>query len=283
MTEHYAEYLREAAMPSVWCPGCGNGLIVRALIDLVKELDISKDEVAVIGGIGCSGRTPYFLDFNTMHTTHGRAPAFATGLKMAQPELNVVLAMGDGDATGIGGNHLIHACRRNIDLTAIVFNNEIYGLTGGQAAPTTSGGKRTTTTPDGNEEPAFDICDLVESAGASFVARTTTFDFQEMGAFMTRAIAHEGFSVLEVMTPCPTYFGRLNEWDAPSETLTYVRESTIPVELGGDGGPIVEREQDEKEQDGDAAKRSTGVFVEDDRPEYTNVYQQRCTAAERHA
>lgn len=278
MNEQYAEYLRDEAMPTVWCPGCGNGLIIRALIDAVKALELEKDEVAVIGGIGCSGRTPYFLDFNTMHTTHGRAPAFATGLKMANPELNVILAMGDGDAAGIGGNHLIHACRRNIDLTGIVFNNEIYGLTGGQAAPTTSEGKRTTTTPAGNEEPAFDICELAETAGASFVARTTTFDFQEMSTFMTRALAHEGFSLLEVMTPCPTYFGRLNKRDQPSETLTYVRENTIPVEFGGNGGPVLE-----EEQDGESDEHPTGVFVEDDRPEYTNVYQQRCEAAQNHA
>lgn len=275
MSDRYGEYLRSDAMPSVWCPGCGNGLIVRALLDAVRALELEKDDVAVIGGIGCSGRTPYVLDFNTMHTTHGRAPAYATGLKMADPDLNVILTMGDGDSAGIGGNHLIHACRRNIDLTAVIFNNEIYGLTGGQVAPTTSAGKRTTTTPAGNDEPAFDICDLVESAGASFVARTTTFDFQEMSEFMTRALAHEGFSVLEVMTTCPTYLGRLNELDEPYETMTYVRESTIPVELGGDGGPILDDEENE-------GRRPTGVFVEEDRSEYVDQYQQRCEAAATH-
>lgn len=273
MNERYADYLRKEAMPSVWCPGCGNGVIVRALIDAVKALEIDKDDVAVIGGIGCSGRTPYFLDFNTMHTTHGRAPAFATGLKMARPELHVILAMGDGDASGIGGNHLIHACRRNIDLTAVIFNNEIYGLTGGQVAPTTTAGKRTTTTPGGNTEPAFDICELVKAAGASFVARTTTFDFQQLSAYMTRAVAHEGFSVLEVMTPCPTYLGRLNQWDDPYATLSYVRDTTVPVNLNeGEAEARAEVEQ----------QRPTGIFVDRDQPKYADVYRQRDEAVQNH-
>ncbi len=268
MNDRYRDYLRSDAIPTVWCPGCGNGVIIRALIDAVRTQRLTKDEVVVVGGIGCSGRTPYFLDFNTMHTTHGRAPAFGTGVKMARPDLTVILAMGDGDSVGIGGNHFIHACRRNIDMTAVVFNNEIYGLTGGQVAPTTSANKRTATTPTGNTDPAFDISKLAETAGATFVARTTTFDFQQLNQFMSRAIAHKGFSVVEVMTPCPTYLGRMNSYDDPYETLGYMRDTTVRL----DSGFSSESSNGEQKPE---LQRPLGIFVEDTRPEYTEQYFQR--------
>ncbi len=268
LTERYKEYLRAEELPSVWCPGCGNGVIVKALIDAVAALRLKKDEVVVVGGIGCSGRTPFILDFNTMHTTHGRALAFATGIKLARPELKVIVAMGDGDAAAIGGNHFIHACRRNIDLTAIVFNNAIYGQTGGQLAPTTPQGKRSTTSLLGNIEPAFDLCGLALGAGAGFVARTTTFDFQELNDFLKRAMAHKGFSVVEVLTPCPTYFGRMNELRDPYEMLYYLKDTTIPkdeAQLESEVEPL--------------NKMPTGIFKDEQRPEYTELYRELCEVA----
>jgi 2-oxoglutarate ferredoxin oxidoreductase subunit beta len=229
MSEIYRDYLRPNALPSVWCPGCGNGVIVKALLETVHELGWQKDEVVVVGGIGCSGRTPFILDFNTIHTLHGRALAFATGIKLANPSLKVVVVMGDGDTSAIGGNHFIHACRRDLDIKALVFNNGIYGQTGGQVAPTTPVGSRTMTTLGGKKDPTFDLAQLALGAGAGFVARTTSYDFNEMRQYIKAALQHDGFSMLEVMTACPTYFGRLNDMREPYEMLMYLKDTTTPM------------------------------------------------------
>jgi 2-oxoglutarate ferredoxin oxidoreductase subunit beta len=267
-------YLRTGALPSVWCPGCGNGVIVKALINAVATTEYEKDNIVVVGGIGCSGRTPFILDFNTMHTTHGRALAFATGIKLARPSLKVIVAMGDGDAVSIGGNHFIHACRRNIDLTAVVFNNSIYGQTGGQLAPTTPQGKRSTTSLEGNFEPAFDPSHLALGAGASFVARTTVFDFRELQVILQKALAHKGFSLVEVLTPCPTYFGRMNDLRDPYEMLQYIRETTLPIEdLPLQSKTAVSLDSSIFE------KRPTGIFRDETRPEYTELYRELIDAA----
>ncbi len=263
--ERYKEYLRRTQLPSIWCPGCGNGVIVKALIDAIIALGLKKDEIVLLGGIGCSGRTPFILDFNTMHTTHGRALAFATGIKLVRPEWTVIVVMGDGDAVAIGGNHFIHACRRNIDLTAIIFNNAIYGQTGGQLAPTTPQGKRSTTSLQGNIEPAFDVCELALGAGATFVARTTSYDFQQMSDFFQKAIAHKGFSVVEVLTSCPTYYGRLNELRDPYEMLLYLRDTTFPL----DDAALAEQSEW-------MSKLPTGIFRCEQRAEYTALYRQLC-------
>jgi 2-oxoglutarate ferredoxin oxidoreductase subunit beta len=227
--EDLSRYLRPGAWPNIWCPGCGNGNIVRALVTAFDRLGLDLDRVVVVSGIGCSSRTPFYLNTNGMHTTHGRALAFATGIKMVRPDLTVVVAMGDGDAVGIGGNHFIHACRRNLDLTAIVYNNSIYGMTGGQAAPTTPEGFRSTTTPAGQPEPPFDVAGLAIAAGATFVARTTTFDFDEMPRLIAEAIRHPGFAVVEILTQCPVYFGRLNDLGDAADLLDYERDLTLPV------------------------------------------------------
>jgi 2-oxoglutarate ferredoxin oxidoreductase subunit beta len=260
----YKRYLREARLPSIWCPGCGNGIIVKALLQATTALGLNNDEVVVVGGIGCSGRTPFLLDFNTMHTTHGRALAFATGIKMMRPDWHVIVIMGDGDAAAIGGNHFIHACRRNIDLTALIFNNAIYGQTGGQLAPTTPQGKRSATSLEGNIEPPFDMVQLALGAGASFVARTTVFDFQEMTMLIQKALLHKGFSVIEIMTTCPTYFGRLNDLREPYDSLHYLKEITIPLsEL-------------EMEAGDPTPQLPTGIFREELRSEYTMLYRHLC-------
>lgn len=215
----------------------------------------------VVGGIGCSGRTPFILDFNTMHTLHGRALAFATGIKMAKPRMKVIVVMGDGDASAIGGNHFIHACRRNIDVHAIVFNNGIYGQTGGQVAPTTPVGKRSTTTLMGSIEPNFDLAELAIGAGAGFVARSTSYDFHDLKGILKKSLQHKGFSLVEVMTACPTYFGRLNDLREPYDMLMYLRDTTEPIASEVD----------------DAIRSThallpTGIFRQELRDEYTELY-----------
>ena len=261
MSEEYRTYLRSNGLPSVWCPGCGNGVIVKAMIEAVSELDWRKDDVMVVGGIGCSGRTPFILDFNTMHTLHGRALAFATGIKMARPRMKVIVVMGDGDASAIGGNHFIHACRRNIDVSVFVFNNGIYGQTGGQVAPTTPAGKRTTTTLMGSIEPNFDLSQLAIGAGAGFVARTTSYDFTEMKGLIKKSLRHKGFSLVEVMTACPTYFGRLNDLREPYDMLMYLRDTTEPMSSEVDQAIRATH-----------ALLPTGIFREETRAEYTELY-----------
>jgi len=254
------KYLRQDIMPSPWCPGCGHGNILHGLLESFRRLELDLDKVVVIGGIGCSGRTPFFTNTNSMHTTHGRALAFSTGVKMANPELTVVSVMGDGDSVGIGGNHFIHACRRNINLNAIIFNNSIYGMTGGQTAPTTPTGKKSTTSYSGSIEAPFDIVELSMAAGATFVARTTTFDFQEIPNLITRAIEHPGFSVVEVLSQCPTYYGRINKLGDPTQMLDYEKDLTFTSE------PISREEM--------LGEMPVGVFREEIKPEYTEQYNQ---------
>src|SRR5512139_24379 len=186
--------------PTIWCSGCGIGVVMGALIRAIDHLGLKNDEVALVAGIGCSARMPVYMDFNTMHTTHGRALAFATGLKIARPDMKVIAVMGDGDALAIGGNHFIHAARRNIGITALVVNNAIYGMTGGQHSPTTPIGKHATTAPYGNIEPPFPICDLSIAAGATYVARSTVYHVLELDKHIEDAIQKDGFSVVEAIS-----------------------------------------------------------------------------------
>jgi len=257
-------YLRQEMMPTVWCPGCGHGIIAHGLAKALADLGLDKDQVAYIGGIGCSGRLPFYFDGNAMHTTHGRALAFATGLKLANPGLTVIAAMGDGDTMAIGGNHFIHAARRNIDITAIVMNNAIYGMTGGQGAPTTPLESRSMTSLLGWIEPPFDTVALALAAGATFVARTTTFDFQEMPELIARGIRHHGFSVIEVMSQCPTYYGRLNKLGEAPEMLLYERDRTKLLESFGPPAEVTREEL--------VGQLPIGLFRDEERPEYVDQY-----------
>ena len=257
-------YVRVESLPTVWCPGCGNGSIVQALGEALGRLGLPPERVAVVGGIGCSGRTPFYVRTHAMHTTHGRALAFATGLKMAQPSLHVVVTMGDGDALAIGGNHFIHAARRNIDLTVLLYNNGVYGMTGGQAGPTTPEGARTTTSPLGSIEPPFDTVELALAAGATYVARTTTFDMQEMPLRILEAIAHPGLAVVEILTQCPTYFGRMNRIGDAADMLLWERDLSEP------GGAVLLRREDV------VGPLRTGVFRREERTEYTERYGRMC-------
>ena len=224
-----SNYLRLDHMPSVWCPGCGIGMVFQALLKVVNKLGLDKDRVSMISGIGCTGRMPGYADFNTLHTTHGRALAFATGLKLAKPDLKVIVVMGDGDAYAIGGNHFLHAAKRNVDLLAIVVNNYNYGMTGGQASPTTPLNAYTTTTPYGNMEPSFDGCEVAKAAGANFVARATVYHIPLLEKLLEKAMQVEGFALVEVLSPCPTYYGRLNLEADPFKTLDWYKKITYMV------------------------------------------------------
>jgi 2-oxoglutarate ferredoxin oxidoreductase subunit beta len=230
-------YLRQWAMPHVLCPGCAHGIVLRAFLEAVDQLQLDQDKLAIVAGIGCSSRLAGYVDFCTLHGTHGRAPAFATGLKLARPELNVVVVTGDGDGLAIGGNHLIHAARRNIDLTVLLLNNSIYGMTGGQSSPTTPAEAVASTTPAGNTEPMFDACKLLTGAGASFVARVLAANPIEMTKIMADGMTHPGFSFIEVISDCPEYYGRYNKVGGGADMLTWMarRDAGVAVPLASKG------------------------------------------------
>ncbi|RUM38921.1 MAG: 2-oxoacid:ferredoxin oxidoreductase subunit beta [Desulfobulbus sp.] len=224
------EYLRHnKKFPHVWCPGCGNGIVMGALLRAVSRLEIDKDEIVLASGIGCSGRMPTYLDFNTLHTTHGRALTFATGVKLANPAMNVIAIMGDGDSTAIGGNHFIHAARRNLNLTAIIINNSIYGMTGGQYSPTTPFGSKSTTSVYGHIEHAFSIAELAVTAGASFVARATVYHADLIDRLIEQAINKRGFAVVEVISNCHIQYGRRNKLGGAVDMLTSFKEQAVSV------------------------------------------------------
>lgn len=259
---NYDDYLRLDKFPLIWCPGCGDGIVLKAILRAVDRMELDKNDVCMVSGIGCSSRTPGYVDFNTLHTTHGRALAFATGVKMTKPDLKVIVVTGDGDATAIGGNHFIHAARRNIDITVLLYNNWIYGMTGGQASPATPPGDKASTAPFGAFEPNFDIGKLAAAAGASFVARETVAKPALMDKLIERAIRHKGFSLVELFTPCPTTYGRRNRIANPVDMMEDLKNRSVSVakaERLGDDLP--------------SNAIITGVVVEDEsRPEYTASY-----------
>ncbi len=256
------EFLRHhKKFPHLWCAGCGIGIVMGSLLRSVQKLELEQDDVAVISGIGCTGRMPVYMDFNTMHTTHGRALAFATGLKLARPAMEVIVVMGDGDALAIGGNHFIHAARRNIDLTAIVVNNNIYGMTGGQSSPTTPLGARSATAPYGHIEQPFPVCDLAMAAGASFVARGTVYHVTELDRLLERALLKRGFSLLEVVSYCHTTFGRANDLKSPIVMMRHLKENSVSAKSAA----RLDEEEDE-------SRIVRGVFRDVEKPEFTELY-----------
>jgi 2-oxoglutarate ferredoxin oxidoreductase subunit beta len=254
--------------PSIWCAGCGIGVVMGALVRAIDHLGLKNDEVALVAGIGCTARMPVYLDFNTLHTTHGRALAFATGLKIARPDLKVIAIMGDGDALAIGGNHFIHAARRNLGITALVVNNAIYGMTGGQYSPTTPIGSRATTAPYGNVEPPFPICELAIAAGASFVARSTVYHALELDKMLAEAIIKDGFSVVEAISYCHTTYGRLNKLGSAADMMRALKDNTISRTAFDNLA---------KEQQAVNAKIVRGTFINRERPQYTTVYSNLIT------
>jgi 2-oxoglutarate ferredoxin oxidoreductase subunit beta len=226
----YRAYLRLDMMPHILCPGCGHGIVLKAILRAIERLGLPRDQVAFVSGIGCSSRLVGYVDFCTLHTTHGRPLTFATGLKLARPDLHVIVITGDGDGLAIGGNHLIHAARRNVGLTCLLLNNAIYGMTGGQGAPTTPAGSRSATMPDGTVEPAFDACALAQAAGATFVARGLTAAPLGLDDLIARALAHRGFSFVEILSDCPEYFGRYNALGRGPEMLEAQRRHVDSVD-----------------------------------------------------
>lgn len=257
------EYLRHhKKFPHVWCAGCGIGIVMGSLLRSIQNLELGQDDVAIVSGIGCAGRMPVYMDFNTLHTTHGRALAFATGLKLARPDMEVIVVMGDGDALAIGGNHFIHAARRNIDLTAVIVNNSIYGMTGGQSSPTTPLGAFSATTPYRHIEQPFPICELAIAAGASFVARGTVYHVTELDKLLEQAIQKRGFAVVEAVSYCYTTFGRANKMKSPVEMMRLLKENSISVQAV------------QKSEKPPAGLIVRGVLYNEDKPEYTELYDQ---------
>jgi 2-oxoglutarate ferredoxin oxidoreductase subunit beta len=211
----FRSYLRSELFPTFWCAGCGNGVIIASLARALADRGIPPHRTVAVTGIGCFGKADDYLKTHALHGTHGRALGFATGVKAAQPELTVVAMMGDGDCVTIGGNHLIHACRRDIGVLAIVSNNLNYGMTGGQFSATTPQGSFTSTSPMGHVEGAFDLCALATAAGAGFVARATAAHPVLLKRVLSEALGRPGFSFVEVMTTCPTHYGRANRLGDP--------------------------------------------------------------------
>jgi 2-oxoglutarate ferredoxin oxidoreductase subunit beta len=268
--EHYLRHSKK--FPNVWCAGCGIGIIMGAIVRAIDNLELHRDDVAMLSGIGCTGRMPVYVDFNTMHTTHGRALAFATGIKMVRPDMKVIVVMGDGDALAIGGNHFIHAARRNIGLTTIVVNNFSYGMTGGQYSPTTPTGALASTAPYGHIEQPFPIAELAVTCGAAFVARSTVYHVQELEKYIAQAIDREGFSVVEAVSYCHTTIGRINKWGTAPEMMRRLKEQSVTLTQA-------EKLSEEERKD----KIVRGVFADRDIPEYTQLYEQSTKRAQAEA
>ena len=263
MAFNYDEYLRTDKMPTLWCWGCGDGVILKALIRAIDKLGWNMDDVCVVSGIGCSGRFSSYVNCNTVHTTHGRTLPYATGIKMANPNKKVIVVGGDGDGLAIGGNHTIHAARRNIDLTYILINNFIYGLTNSQTSPTTPKGMWTATMERGNIDPTFDSCKLVEAAGASFVARETMIDPKKLERTLVKALEHKGFSYLEVFSNCHVNLGRKNKMASATANLEWIDS----ISLAKTKFDMLEESQKE-------GKYPTGVLKQDENAlEYCEAYE----------
>ncbi len=254
-------FLRMDRIPHIWCPGCGIGTTVNCFARALLETKTNLDRVAVVSGIGCSGRVAGYVSLDSFHTTHGRAIPFATGLKLANPSLNVVVYSGDGDLSAIGGNHLIHAARRNMDIKVICVNNFIYAMTGGQSGPTTPFTAVTTTSPYGAYEPSFNLPQLVDAAGAVYVARWTAFHVRQLTRSMSEVLSRKGFCFIEILSPCPTLYERRNKLGEALDTMTYYKAKskirhgapTSEVALSARGEIIV------------------GKFVDRERPNYLEL------------
>lgn len=223
-------FVRPNLLPTIFCTGCGGGTVLNCFCRAVDELELDPKKMVMVTGIGCSSwiPSPYFLA-DTLHTTHGRAIAFASGVRVMKPDMKVVVIAGDGDISGIGGNHLIHAARRNMDLTVLMVNNSIYGMTGGQVAPTTPTNVPTTTTPHGNQEPPFDVASLVAAAGASFVSRWTTYHVFDLVKSIKQALDHKGFSFVEIVGQCTTSYGKAVKKRNAAEFLQEYKDKAIRI------------------------------------------------------
>jgi 2-oxoglutarate/2-oxoacid ferredoxin oxidoreductase subunit beta len=262
------KYLKPGRIPHIWCPGCGLGVVLTCFIGAMRLKNIPVDQAAVVSGIGCTGRVAGYLDMDTYHTTHGRAIPFATGLALARPDLQVAVFSGDGDLFAIGGNHMIHAARRNVNLKVICVNNFNFGMTGGQAGPTTPLEARTSTTPLGNAEPGFNLPHLAHASGAIYVARWTTFHPRQLVHSMGEAFDKKGFTFIEVIAPCPTGYGRPNKLGSGLDEMRYYRDMSV-VRNGADPSEA---------EIGLKGKILVGTFVNKERPDFMENYKTKVIA-----
>jgi len=260
--------LRTERIPHIWCPGCGIGTAFSSCLVAVQGNGTDLNKTVMVSGIGCSGRGAGYIKLDSYHTTHGRAIPFATGMKLANPELNVIVFSGDGDLFAIGGNHFIHAARRNMDLTVICVNNLNYGMTGGQAAATTPHGAKTTTSPRGNPESPFNLPLLAYASGATYVARWTILHTRDLTKSIEEALSRRGFSFIEVLAPCPTSFGRRNK-QKPLDTLKIYQERTITKNGARPSEIILDFEKG----------ITLGKFIDEERPTFMDSYDKICRPA----
>lgn len=258
--------LRSERLPHIWCAGCGIGTVFSSVIAAVQKSGYDPDKTAVVSGIGCTARMAGYIRLDSFHTTHGRAIAFATGLKLARPEIKVLVISGDGDLLAIGGNHFIHAARRNIDITVICVNNLNYGMTGGQLAPSTPFGAKTTSSISGCPEEPFNFCYLASACGSVYVARWTTLHTRRITNSITEAMQKRGFTFVEILTPCPTSFGRRNKMGTALDTLKFYHERSVIL-----------NDIDPKDAPVDfGSKIVVGKFVDTERPTFLDNYQFVC-------
>ena len=270
MAFDYDKYLRTDKMPTLWCWGCGDGVILKAIIRAIDRVGWSMDDVCVVSGIGCSGRMSSYIDCNTVHTTHGRAIAYATGIKLANPGKHVIVVTGDGDGLAIGGNHTIHGCRRNIDLNHILVNNFIYGLTNSQTSPTTPRGFWTVTAQYGNVDPSFDAAKLAIAAGATFVGRDSVTNPEKIERLLAKGFEHDGYSFFDIFSNCHVNLGRKNKMSEAVQMLKWLDSRTIS-----------KAKFDALSEDERAGLFPLGVLHEDNgRTEYTKAYQKVIDAAQ---
>ena len=262
MAFNYEKYLRIDKMPTLWCWGCGDGVILKATIRAIEKMGWDMDKVCVVSGIGCSGRFSSYINCNTVHTTHGRTVAYATGIKLARPDTHVIVVAGDGDGLAIGGNHTIHGCRRNIDLNFILINNFIYGLTNSQTSPTTPQGMWTVSQKNGNIDPTFDACALAIGAGATFVARETMLDPKKLEKILVKGFSHKGFSFFDIMSNCHINLGRKNKMANAIENLNWIDSITTP-----------QRKWEQLPEEEKMNVFPTGVLKEVQMPEYCESYE----------
>ncbi len=223
----FMKYLRTDRLPNIFCAGCGNGIVMNSFFNGMERAEVDFENLALVSGIGCSSRVPGYIKCDSLHTTHGRPISFATGLKLSNPELDVVVFTGDGDAAAIGGNHLIHGARRNIDITVICINNSIYGMTGGQISPTSPTGSYGSTAPFGAVEKPFDLAQLTKAAGATYVSRWTTGHPVQLSNSIKAGLQNKGFSFIEAVSQCPTYFGRKNKMKTAVSMMQWMKSQSI--------------------------------------------------------
>ncbi len=269
MAFNYDEYLRVDKMPTLWCWGCGDGVILKSVVRAIEKVGWNMDDVCVVSGIGCSGRFSSYINCNTVHTTHGRTVAYATGIKLANPDKHVIVVAGDGDGLAIGGNHTIHGCRRNIDLNFILINNFIYGLTNSQISPTTPQGMWCVSAKNGNIDPTFDACKLAEGAGASFVARESMLDPKKLEKVFVAGFQHKGFSFFDILSNCHVNLGRKNKMNSAMENLSWIDSITIS-----------KKKYDALSEEEQLNKLPTGVLRQVEQDEYCDLYDKVIEAAQ---